>query len=293
MRPGALGLKIGRIFIIIIIPGFDPAPEPAVETSQSASRDTLNGSKKQQFPPPSNSELPKLQTECETAEAEVNTDQDIGNFMKAVTCEREVLKERYQEVLDRHRQLENQLQIKIRCLQQQAEEEKNICQENGKQIQEVKTKLEELKKKSEREKKEYLQKEQEMKTAAIIILASVNANCCCDNNGFSLYCVVTMSTSGFPAPSRAQLTQQIKQIKMSRGSIADLSVDELMNLVAQRLNEAEQSPGSPRLCLMCQKVVRGNEVHPMSCSHIVHKECIKYWAQSNKNSACPFCPTLR
>ncbi|XP_007906977.2 RING finger protein 214 [Callorhinchus milii] len=452
------------------------------------------------------------QTECETAEAEVNTDQDIGNFMKAVTCEREVLKERYQEVLDRHRQLENQLQIKIRCLQQQAEEEKNICQENGKQIQEVKTKLEELKKKSEREKKEYLQKEQEMKSEieklyetgkqlmkeqeekgiqvailiseqaekkekvngdlararqhhnevnkkilaeteralkaevisleskrqlAVMMLdqAEMEAEMQIRNSGslpinsghlqewqvrlsdiriqkeslkkqysaqiemvkngaklsslsiipppnllpapaevtadamlkgrwpgsIPLNAFQTLSvapvTPHFPTPffpsssgstppslpgafyrrnlpgappglggyseaegmgcppaprtvakldklleklqaklphcSRAQLTQQIKQIKMSRGSIADLSVDELMNLVAQRLNEAEQSPGSPRLCLMCQKVVRGNEVHPMSCSHIVHKECIKYWAQSNKNSACPFCPTLR
>ncbi|XP_067827032.1 RING finger protein 214-like [Heptranchias perlo] len=144
----------------------------------------------------------------------------------------------------------------------------------------------------------------------------------------------------FPNCSRAQLTHILQQIKTSRGTIAGLSVDELMHQMAERLSETEQprplgpltvsttmpgyfppaasqtSPhlslpkgrsgaqashpdrpalvlGSPRLCLMCQEVVRVSEVHPMACTHIVHKECIKFWAQTNKNSSCPFCPAPR
>ncbi|XP_060702759.1 RING finger protein 214 isoform X1 [Hemiscyllium ocellatum] len=144
----------------------------------------------------------------------------------------------------------------------------------------------------------------------------------------------------FPNCSRAQLTHILQQIKTSRGTIAGLSVDELIHQVAAQLTEIKQaepahlqrnpttlpgpfppatsqatcyltqlkgrtgaqpsyqeSPvvvsGSPRLCLMCQKVVLVNEVQPMACSHIVHRECIKFWSQSNKNSSCPFCPTPR
>ncbi|GCC44030.1 hypothetical protein chiPu_0028184, partial [Chiloscyllium punctatum] len=45
-----------------------------------------------------------------------------------VTAEREILKDRYQEVLDRQIQMENQLQVKVRQLQQRQEEEENIYQ---------------------------------------------------------------------------------------------------------------------------------------------------------------------
>ncbi|XP_051895862.1 RING finger protein 214 [Pristis pectinata] len=144
----------------------------------------------------------------------------------------------------------------------------------------------------------------------------------------------------FPNCSRPQLMHILQRIKTSRGSIAGLSVEELIQQVGERLSDPDQClpsgppgvsssmsghfppaatlispymalpksrsgalpsyqerpalvPGIPRLCLMCQKVVPVSEVHPMACSHIVHKECIKFWAQTNKNSSCPFCPTPR
>ncbi|XP_067910146.1 E3 ubiquitin-protein ligase TTC3-like isoform X2 [Heterodontus francisci] len=484
-----------------------------------------------------------VQTDCATVDAEVITDQDVEKYMNEVTAEREVLKERYQEVLDRQTQMENQLQVKVRRLQQRQEEEENIYQNNVKQVQEMKVKLEELKKKSEKEKKEFIQKEQELKNevvklyengkrlmkareekgnlVAILIsdqsdkkeklnedlaklrlqhkelnknileeteralkaevqsleskrevavmmldkaaneaelqiynLSSIPASSDLAHewrrrlndiqiqkeniknqyhghiqmvkNGAKLcslphiqlpnlppappevvpdlvlqrtwqfspvlpsFFPSNMPASAsfqpypanlptapsfppgsgaqsefeghsalptskpatklekllekletkFPSCSRAQLTHILQQIKTSRGTIAGLSVDELMHQVAGRLSESEQpqpvhpvrvsttmpghfppaasqtspylslpkgrtgaqasyqeSPalvsGSPRLCLMCQKVVPVSKVHPMACSHIVHKECIKFWAQFNKNSSCPYCPTPR
>uniref|UniRef100_UPI00398F8002 RING finger protein 214-like isoform X2 n=1 Tax=Pristiophorus japonicus TaxID=55135 RepID=UPI00398F8002 len=482
-----------------------------------------------------------VQTDCVTVDAEVGTDQDVERYMNEVTAEREVLKDRYQEVLDRQTQMENQLQVKVRRLHQRQEEEANIYQGNVKQIQEMKVKLEELKKKSEKEKKEFAQKEQELKNEVerlyangkrlmreqeekgnmVAILISdqsdkkeklnedmaklrhqhneLNKNILEETeralkaevetlecrrefavrildqaasetelqicklsslpggsnlarewrrrlddiqvqmeniknqykghiqmvkNGTKLSSLLpielpilppapaevkpdlvlqrtwqaralfppffpsSMSTSApfppvafyprnlptapgfppglgaqpevggrstpppsksaagklekllekleakFPNCSRFQLTHILQQIKTSRGTIAGLSVDELMQQVAERLSEPEQlrvsttipghfppaasqtNPylslpkgrsaaqssyqerpalvsGSPRLCLMCQKVVHVSEVHPMACSHIVHKECIKFWAQTNKNSSCPFCPAPR
>ncbi|XP_078389040.1 RING finger protein 214-like isoform X3 [Cetorhinus maximus] len=490
------------------------------------------------------------QTDRVTADAVVNTDQDVERYMNEVTAEREVLKDRYQEVLDRQTQMENQLQVKVRRLQQRQEEEENIYQDNVKQVQEMKVKLEELKKKSEKEKKEFVQKEQELKNEVarlyengkrlmkeqeekgklVAILISnqtdkkeklnedleklraqhkeLNKNILeeteralkaevqtleskrefavmmldkatneaelqiCNlssvpgssdlvlkwqgrrndiqeqkenvknqydghiqmvKNGvklsslphiqlptlppappevlpalvlqrtwqaspvlpsffpsnmssshvystaslhtaaagpvnfpptsflpglgaqpeFDVYAAAPTSTPAtklekllekleakFPHCSRAQLTHILQQIKNSRGTIAGLSVDELMHQVAGRLVETEQAqqthllrvstatlghfppatsqtspylvlpksrtgaqtsyqespalvPGSPRLCLMCQKVVHVGEVQPVACSHVVHKECIKFWSQSNKNSSCPFCPTPR
>ncbi|XP_038635277.1 RING finger protein 214 isoform X2 [Scyliorhinus canicula] len=482
-------------------------------------------------------------TDRVTVDAVVNTDQDVKRYMNEVTAEREVLKDRYQEVLDRQTQMENQLQVKVRRLQQRQEEEQNIYQDNVKQVQEMKVKLEELKRKSEKEKKEFVQKEQELKNevtrlyengkwlmkeqeekgnqVAILISdqsdkeeklnedlaklkrqhAELNKNILeqteralkaevqtleskrefaimtldkaaneaelhiCNlssvpgssnlvqkwrerqkdveeqleniNNQYSGH--IQMVKNGtklgslshiqlpklppappavlpdlvlqrawqdspklppffpstvhstapthadaiypanfqgtaclrglgaplefagqtapptskpasklekllekletkFPNSTRAQLTHILQQIKNSRGTIAGLSVDELTHQVAGRLVEAEQAqpmhpfrvsantpghfplaasqpylampnrgtgartsyqespvmmPSSPRLCLMCQKVVHVGEVQPMGCSHIVHRECIKFWAQSNKNSSCPFCPTPR
>ncbi|XP_010220685.1 PREDICTED: RING finger protein 214 [Tinamus guttatus] len=54
-----------------------------------------------------------------------------------------------------------------------------------------------------------------------------------------------------------------------------------------------QAPAACKLCLMCQKLVQPGDLHPMACSHVLHKECIKFWAQTNTNDTCPFCPTLK
>nr|XP_045001736.1 uncharacterized protein LOC123459375 [Jaculus jaculus] len=78
--------------------------------------------------------------------------------------ERSPLKERYQEVLDKQRQVENQLQAQLKQLQQRREEEMKNHQEILKALQDVTIKWEETKKKIETEKKEFLQKEQDLKT---------------------------------------------------------------------------------------------------------------------------------
>lgn len=481
-----------------------------------------------------------VQTDCFTVDAEVSTDQDIERYMNEVATEREVLKDKYQEVLDRQIQVENQLQVKVRHLQEQQEEEENIYQENVKQIKEMKVKLEELKKKSEKEKREFAQKEQELKNEVerlyengkrlmkeqeekgnlVAILTSnhsdkkemlnedlaklrlqqnkLNKNILeeteralkaevqsleskreiavmmleqaaneaelriCNlrpqpgspnlaqewhrrlndiqvqtenikkqyedrirmiRNGAKLNSLPPIQLPPLPPPpaepdllseanwppsptlppyfpssmpplaafppvafyppaprfppglgppagvntrgtppvvnpaskleklfdklelkfphcSRLQLMHILQRIKTSRGTIAGLSVEELIQQVAECLGDPDQClpsapprvsvgmpghfplaaaqtvpymampkgksgplppyqerpalvPGSPRLCLMCQKVVPVGEVHQMACSHIVHKECIKFWAHTNKNSSCPFCPTPR
>lgn len=33
-----------------------------------------------------------------------------------------------------------------------------------------------------------------------------------------------------------------------------------------------QAPAACKLCLMCQKLVQPSELHPMACSHVLHKE---------------------
>ncbi|XP_074972398.1 RING finger protein 214 isoform X3 [Phalacrocorax aristotelis] len=54
---------------------------------------------------------------------------------------------------------------------------------------------------------------------------------------------------------------------------------------------ASHTPAACKLCLMCQKLVQPGDLHPMACSHVLHKECIKFWAQTNTNDTCPFCPS--
>ncbi|XP_066495312.1 RING finger protein 214 isoform X2 [Tiliqua scincoides] len=104
-----------------------------------------------------------VQTDFKTADLEVNTDQDIEKNLGKMMSERASLKERYQEVLDRQRQVENQLQVQLKHLQQRREEEMKNHQEILKAIQDVTVKREETKKKMEKEKKEFLQKEQDLK----------------------------------------------------------------------------------------------------------------------------------
>lgn len=33
-----------------------------------------------------------------------------------------------------------------------------------------------------------------------------------------------------------------------------------------------QAPAACKLCLMCQKLVQPSELHPMACTHVLHKE---------------------
>ncbi|XP_072558131.1 RING finger protein 214 isoform X2 [Paramormyrops kingsleyae] len=110
----------------------------------------------------------------------------------------------------------------------------------------------------------------------------------------------------FSQCSRRQLMSVLQEIKSSRGTLAGLSVEELNQLVAQRLIQSDKpgpaafiqmrptrtaSPVGYKLCLMCQNQVDAATQHLMSCSHTVHKECISVWLQSSRNNVCPFCPS--
>ncbi|KAL4659624.1 RING finger protein 214 [Arapaima gigas] len=131
----------------------------------------------------------------------------------------------------------------------------------------------------------------------------------------------------FPQCSRNQLMSALQQIKSARGTMAGLSIEELTQQVAKRLAQADKpvlgpigssqhvqrppqaaqraaaahvfdartsknaNPSSRKLCLMCQNQVEAGTQHSMSCSHIVHKECISLWLQSSRNNSCPFCPS--
>ncbi|GAB1294154.1 RING finger protein 214 [Apodemus speciosus] len=138
----------------------------------------------------------------------------------------------------------------------------------------------------------------------------------------------------FPQCNKAQMTNILQQIKTARTTMAGLTMEELIQLVAARLAEHERvasstqplgriralhpaplaqisppmflpsaqvsypgrsshAPLTCKLCLMCQKLVQPSELHPMACTHALHKECIKFWAQTNTNDTCPFCPTLK
>ncbi|XP_043859092.1 RING finger protein 214-like [Dromiciops gliroides] len=98
-----------------------------------------------------------------TADLEVNTDQDIEKNLDKMMTKRTLLKEKYQEVLDKQRQVENQLQVQLKQLQLRREEEMKSHQAIFKAIQDVTIKQQETKKKIEKQKKEFLQKEQDLK----------------------------------------------------------------------------------------------------------------------------------
>ncbi|XP_038017301.1 RING finger protein 214 isoform X1 [Motacilla alba alba] len=140
----------------------------------------------------------------------------------------------------------------------------------------------------------------------------------------------------FPQCNKAQLTNILQQIKTARRTMAGLTMEELNQLVAAKLAEQQEraaagaqplgrirapmfsgplpqistpmflppaqvaypgtaahTPAACKLCLMCQKLVQPGDLHPMACSHVLHKECIKFWAQTNTNDTCPFCPSLK
>lgn len=103
-----------------------------------------------------------VQTECETQDEETITEEDTEKLLKLLVGRRELLKESYQEVLDRQTQAEKQLQVQIKQLRQQNEEETQKHKGYLKNIQDLTTKKEEARKKMEKERRELAQKEQDL-----------------------------------------------------------------------------------------------------------------------------------
>ncbi|XP_058542816.1 RING finger protein 214 isoform X2 [Neofelis nebulosa] len=533
-------------------------PESSSSLCASKSDEGLPDGLSPKDPAQKHKNSPLSSTDFKTADSEVNTDQDIEKNLDKMMTERTLLKERYQEVLDKQRQVENQLQVQLKQLQQRREEEMKNHQEILKAIQDVTIKREETKKKIEKEKKEFLQKEQDLKAeieklcekgrrevwemeldrlknqdgeinrnimeeterawkAEILSLESrkellvlkleeaekeaelhltylkstpptletvrskqewetrlngvrmmkknvrdqFNSHIQLVRNGAKLSSLPQIPTPTLPPPpsetdfmlqvfqpnpslaprmpfsigqvtvpmvmpsadprslsfpilnpalsqpsqpspplpgshgrnspglgslvgphgphmppaasippppglggvkastetprpqpvdklekileklltrfpqcNKAQMTNILQQIKTARTTMAGLTMEELIQLVAARLAEHERvaastqplgriralfpapltqistpmflpsaqvsypgrsshAPAACKLCLMCQKLVQPNELHPMACSHVLHKECIKFWAQTNTNDTCPFCPTLK
>ncbi|XP_018424136.1 PREDICTED: RING finger protein 214 [Nanorana parkeri] len=129
----------------------------------------------------------------------------------------------------------------------------------------------------------------------------------------------------FPQCNKAHLTDILQRVKMNRGTLSGLTVEELCHLVATQLlreppnpslkvtqpighgrpqyqNTQRASPflsaaaayvGRPQLCLICQHNVQLHDLQPMSCNHVMHIVCIRSWSMTNKTNSCPFCPNQR
>lgn len=128
--------------------------------------------------------------------------------------------------------------------------------------------------------------------------------------------------SRFPQCNRAQLLSLLKQVRSSHGTMKGMSIDEAAEHVRLLLlARGEMAPGpigrppphnpgqrpllpathrpaggghaggSRKFCLICQNPVDRESRYPLSCSHTIHRECIKTWLQSSKENSCPFCLT--
>uniref|UniRef100_A0A671UK53 RING finger protein 214-like n=1 Tax=Sparus aurata TaxID=8175 RepID=A0A671UK53_SPAAU len=93
----------------------------------------------------------------------------------------------------------------------------------------------------------------------------------------------------YPQCNRAQLMSLLQQVKSSRGTLAGMSMEEVIEQVAAAAAGGGHAFGARKLCLMCQNHVDPESRHPLSCSHTIHKDCIRTWLQSSKNNSCPFC----
>ncbi|XP_053181143.1 RING finger protein 214 [Scomber japonicus] len=137
----------------------------------------------------------------------------------------------------------------------------------------------------------------------------------------------------YPQCNRSQLTSLLQQVKSSRGTLAGMSMEDVIEQVGFKMMQNERSAPGPisrpaplgpiqrptpppqraaaapamggvgvvgggvgvvgggqKPCLMCQNRVDPESRYPLSCSHTVHRDCIKVWMQSSKNNSCPFCP---
>lgn len=104
--------------------------------------------------------------------------------------------------------------------------------------------------------------------------------------------------SRFPECTKAQLTSLLQQVKSSRGTLAGMSMEEVVVQVGLRLAKTEGPVAQPSqraaveargLCLICQNHVDPEQRHPLGCSHTVHRNCIRMWLETSKNHSCPFC----
>ncbi|KAG9482500.1 hypothetical protein GDO78_011270 [Eleutherodactylus coqui] len=131
----------------------------------------------------------------------------------------------------------------------------------------------------------------------------------------------------FPQYNKGHLTNILQQIKMRRGTLSGLTVEALCQLVETHIEQHQlkesaipaakpighgrpQYPaaqrtttflppayggysGRPQVCFMCQTIVQPLDRQPMSCNHVIHRECAKSWSSTNHDGACLFCPSQR
>ncbi|XP_075695933.1 RING finger protein 214 [Rhinoderma darwinii] len=134
----------------------------------------------------------------------------------------------------------------------------------------------------------------------------------------------------FPKYNKGHLTDILQQIKIKRGTLTGLTVEELCQLVETHIEQLQlkksanpaanikqpighgrpQYPtaqrtttflpsayggysGRPQVCFMCQKIVQPLDRQPMSCNHAIHRECATSWSLTNHDNVCLFCPSQR